>query len=121
MWPDHPQRLARLRAAIEVARRAPPELVVSDLRHALPDLLAGLPAEMTCCLFHSAALNQLQPAERDEVDRQLLAASSDRQIHRVAAEFEQLTWHLYAGGRTHTQRVLASFDPHGRWLRWNAG
>jgi hypothetical protein len=121
VWPDHPHRLVRLKAAIDIALRTPLELIRSDARTALPGVVASLPRDLTCCLFHSASFNQLDGGEQDAIDQQLKVASANRDIYRIAAEFEQLVLHTYRGGESHTARVLASFDSHGRSLEWGTG
>jgi hypothetical protein len=40
VWPDQPERLERLREAIEIARTDPPELIRGDYVDLLPELLA---------------------------------------------------------------------------------
>lgn len=121
VWPDHPHRLLRLKAAIDVALRTPLELVRGDARKVLPTVVATIPRDLTCCLFHSASFNQLDGTEENDIDQQLLAASANRDIHRIAAEFEHLVWHTYQRGEAHTATTLAAFDSHGRWLEWGAG
>jgi hypothetical protein len=121
VWPDHPHRLVRLKAAIDIALRTPLELVRGDARMALPSVVANIPRDLTCCLFHSASFNQLDGGEHDAIDQQLIVASANRDIYRIAAEFEQLVLHTYRGGEAHKARALASFDSHGRSLAWGTG
>jgi len=120
VWPDHPHRLRRLKQATQIALTDDHDLVLiqGDAREMLPSIIAAGPPDATCCIFHSASYNQLPPDAIADIDEQLLAASARRDVFRIAAEAEQLIVHTYRGGTTHTERMLASFDSHGRWLEW---
>src|SRR6185437_13233460 len=56
VWPDQPDRLERLRAAVAVARRDPPQVLAGDLLRDLPALAAQRPADTTLVIFHTAVL-----------------------------------------------------------------
>jgi hypothetical protein len=65
VWPGEGDRLELLRAAIDVARDDPPPLTRGDLRHDLPALAAGAPADATLVVFHTAVLAYVpDPADR---------------------------------------------------------
>ncbi|MGG7572987.1 DUF2332 family protein [Streptomyces sirii] len=64
------ERTARLSAAVEAVRAAPrPRIVRGDLIDELPALAAAAPPEATLVVFHSAVLNYLPPARREEFAR----------------------------------------------------
>ncbi|MCK2213438.1 DUF2332 domain-containing protein [Actinomadura sp. ATCC 31491] len=65
VWPDQPERLRRLRGAVEVARQEPPRLVRGDLNEAVEELVAAVPAGATPVVFHSSVLVYL-PGEARE-------------------------------------------------------
>lgn len=69
VWPEHEARLARLRAAIAVAREAPPRVEAGDLMQDLPALIAEAPREATIVVFHTAVLAYV----RDQADRDRFA------------------------------------------------
>jgi hypothetical protein len=48
VWPDQSERLARLRAAIEVVRREPPELICGDYVDVLEEHVQGQTLVMSC-------------------------------------------------------------------------
>ncbi|MCR2816106.1 DUF2332 domain-containing protein [Microbacterium jiangjiandongii] len=58
IWPgpDHDGRVARLRAAAEIAAADPPDIVRGDLLETLPEVAASAPADATLVIFHSAVL-----------------------------------------------------------------
>ncbi|MEH0846007.1 DUF2332 domain-containing protein [Micromonospora sp. CPCC 205711] len=64
IWPEHPHRRARLRAAARVAAADPPLLVRGDLVDDLPALAARAPAGATLVVFHSSVLYQVPAARR---------------------------------------------------------
>jgi hypothetical protein len=56
VWPEQVERLARLRAAIAIARDVRPMVVQGDLLVDLPALAAQVPKAATLVVFHSAVL-----------------------------------------------------------------
>jgi len=56
VWPDQPERLARLHAATEIARADPPRIISGDLLSSLPSLAAEAPKDATLVVFHTAVL-----------------------------------------------------------------
>jgi len=74
VWPEHHDRLGRLRAAIAVARTMRPRIVAGDLRHDLPALIAEAPKGATLVVFHTAVLTYLA----DQRDREEFAAGMIR-------------------------------------------
>lgn len=64
VWPEHDERRARLRAALDVARRDPPRVVRGDLLDELPALAAEAPPDATLVVLHSAVLAYLDAAAR---------------------------------------------------------
>jgi hypothetical protein len=122
VWPEHHERRAALRGAIDIARAARPRVVTGDGLARLPELLDAVPAGMTACVFHTHTINQLTPEARERLAALLAAHGARRDLYRVSAEWldgpdprlELVSWR--AGRPSH--RVLGSCHPHGRWLRW---
>jgi hypothetical protein len=68
IWPEHVERLQRLRAAVEVARHhRDVEVVRGDLVARLPEVLRTVPDATVPCVFHSATLAYLNAEERAAV------------------------------------------------------
>lgn len=67
IWPGpgHDERLARLRAAVEIARRQPPRIVPGDLNERLGSVAAEAPPDATLVVFHTAVLTYLSDVDRD--------------------------------------------------------
>ncbi|MER7009443.1 DUF2332 domain-containing protein [Dactylosporangium sp. NPDC000555] len=74
VWPEQLDRLARLDAALEVARRDPPRVVAGDLNARLDELVAeaggAVRAGATLVVFHTAVLDYVpEPGRGAFVDR----------------------------------------------------
>lgn len=107
VWPDQPERLARLNAALAIAAEHPVELVQGDALELLPSLIAA--AQGTVVVFHTAVGDYLS-AEQEE---QLLALVRD--VHHVSAEThgDLAAFTLSVDGQ-----VVGRAHPHGTWLEW---
>ncbi|MFI6298976.1 DUF2332 domain-containing protein [Nonomuraea sp. NPDC050790] len=70
VWPEQHERLARLRAALAMARAEPRPLIVrGDLNEHLEELVARAPTGATTVVFHSAVLWYLTPEDRERFAR----------------------------------------------------
>ncbi len=86
VWPEHDDRRARLRAALEVARADPPHVVAGDLLTELPRLVEEAAADGPVVVLHSAVIAYLDDHQRvafDELARGLVA---DGACHWVSNE-----------------------------------
>jgi hypothetical protein len=109
LWPDQPERLARLDAALEIALLHPPPLVQGDALELLDVLVAR--AEGTPVVFHSAVTLYFDESQRDRL------RGLARGAHYVSAEAED-SWSEFVL-RVDGRRVGGA-HPHGRWLAWGA-
>jgi hypothetical protein len=141
VWPEHPDRLELLDAALTVARRDPPLVVRGDLVDDLAPPVAEAPREAALVLLVTWVLAYLEPARRLALLAAIaaLARSAERPIWLVAGEAESvvaslglgivampadgfgastLSLHRFDpdGGSAH--RLLAHAHAHGRWIRW---
>ncbi|MER2134453.1 MAG: DUF2332 domain-containing protein [Arthrobacter sp.] len=64
VWPEHQDRLDRLRAVAKVAAEDPPHLVRGDIVEELPQLVDKAPKDATVVVFHSAVLPYLEAEHR---------------------------------------------------------
>jgi hypothetical protein len=125
VWPDQTDRLERLRAAIEVVRDDPPELVRGDYVDLLPALLAERGDSLTV-VFTSVTTAYLPEERYQELLVALARAGNERPLAWLALEgprgepdygglaLDLTTW---PGGET---RRLAKADFHAGWLEWSA-
>lgn len=141
IWPEHPDRLELLDAALEVARHDPPLVLRGDLVDDLAPLAARAPAGTALAVVSTWTLAYLEPERRRAFVARLgeIAAAGERPVWLVAGEAQSvlasmevglaemppegygpstLSLHRFdpGGGRDH--RLLAHAHPHGRWIRW---
>lgn len=137
VWPDQTDRFERLRAAIELARQRPPELLVGDAIESLGRGVESVGRAGHPVITNSWVLNYFTAEQRqaylDELDR----IGSTRDLSWIWFESPQLTPELpapdaqltdpsrtvlsLARWREGTRSVehLAVCHPHGYWLQWN--
>jgi hypothetical protein len=122
VWPDQPDRAARLRAAIAVAREDPPHIVAGDLLTALPALAAKAPADATLVVFHTAVLAYIADPEaragfvRTVRDLHAVWISNEAPYvfpDIVAEPVRRGAFLLAVNGKP-----CAWNDPHGAWIEW---
>lgn len=92
VWPSQPHRLARLRAAIEIARRDPPYLVQGDLNHDLESLIAQAPSDATLVVFHTAVLAYVPEQGRADFARRMSTLTG----HWISNEAPGVMHHIEA-------------------------
>lgn len=124
VWPDQPERLERLRGALDVAAAGPPDLAEADAGVWLADRLLPLPAGIVTVVVHTVVWQYLDPAAQQRVATAIAAgaaAASDgaplawlrlEPKPKVGFPLELTTW---PGG---DERVLAACHAHGAWADW---
>jgi hypothetical protein len=126
VWPDQPHRLARLRAAIRVARANPPLVVQGDLLEQVAPVVAQAPVGATVVVFHSAVTAYLASPDR----RRLAALLAELPAVWLSVEGPGGVPGLERGlarpppdpavflvGQG-PDRLVGLADPHGAWLQW---
>jgi hypothetical protein len=121
MWPGQAERVRRLRAAVAMVRREPPDLREGDAAELLPDVLERLPARTTACVLHSAAWQQMGPETHARIRAALAQAARSRPVAEVGLvsegnPFELVVTRPGEGEPTRVGRAHA----HGEWLEWLA-
>jgi hypothetical protein len=123
VWPDQPERLKRLRAAIELAKAAP---VVVDAE----SFSTWLPREVRCragyatVILHTVIEEHMSANERAELDGAVMAtsqqASSRAPLARVRMELkggtyrtEVITWSASSAATT-----ICTSDGHAQGIVW---
>lgn len=122
VWPEHLERVARLRAAIAVARAYRPPIVAGDALALLPGLLAQAPAEAALCVYHTHVTYQFTPEARARLDELLAAAGARRPLARLScegfgAEHPRLVLTSYSEAGV-VERLLAVTPGHANWIDW---
>jgi hypothetical protein len=124
VWPGLDERVERLRAAIEIVRREPPELVRGDYVELLPALLAERRNDALTVVFQTASTAYL-PHERL---RRLLAVLEEAGRAGPLAWLSTRTYREHGRRTDHypvelrvwpgEARVVERLDYHGAWLEW---
>ncbi len=128
VWPDQAGRLARLEAALAIAREEPPEVERADAADWLEARLRepGEPGEpgATRVVLHSIAFQYFPEESKARIAAGIEAAGA------AATAASPLAWLRYefedgdeATLRLRTwpdggDRLLALCHPHGKWMRW---
>ncbi len=125
MWPEQADRLARLRAALAVARRDPPLVVRGDLLTHLAVCARQAPADATLVVFHSAALAYVaDPALREAFVRSVRDIGAVWVSNEAPGVFPQIRERLERPGPRGAFLLsldgvpVAWTDPHGGWIDW---
>jgi hypothetical protein len=118
VWADQADRLARLRAAIDVVRADPPELIQGDYVRDLPRLLDDRVPGAQLVVFETASTQYLDRAQRETLHAALRDAAPltflTTRSHPGADYYTLEAWTWPGGGR----RAVEHFDFHGAWLEW---
>jgi hypothetical protein len=86
VWPDQPERAARLEAEMALAAADPPLLLQGDAVEVLPDALARVPADALPVVITTWALSHLSLESRLRFLHRLDEAAAGRAVAWVSAE-----------------------------------
>lgn len=128
VWPDQPDRLARLEAALDIAALDPPPVDQGDAGEWLETQLDRGPEEGLCrVVLHSVAFQYFPPDAQAKVRARIEAAGARAtEIAPVAwLRMEKLPEDPDFSLRLRTwpgeETLLAWCHPHGAWVEWVAG
>lgn len=123
LWPDQPDRLARTRAALDLAARARPQIDRADAADWLETRLANSTPSTLHLIFHTVAWQYFPPATQARALAAMERAGQTTPIARLSMEADgqspgaALTLTLWPGNET---VPLGRADFHGRWVDWQA-
>ena len=120
-WPDQPQRMARLNAALALARRHPNPVDKEDAGAWLSRQLERPAKGMLTFVMHTIAA-QYFPPETLAACEYALKGSPEAPLAHVAMEYDggdgaRLSLRLWDGELRGW--ILGRADFHGRWIKWN--
>lgn len=127
VWPDVPERIARIETAIALAKEYAPQVDSADAGEWLAGrLLAEQPSGVTRLLCHSIVWQYLPAETRARIERDMEAAgaraTSDRPLAWVRFETNRETFRheisarYWPGGEGWT--LLGHAHAHGTWIEW---
>jgi hypothetical protein len=116
VWPGQDDRVSRLRAAIDVARQDPPELIAGDYLELLPELLADRVDGATTVVVTCVTAVYLTREEHASLAAQL-AGVRWLSLDHPRGDFDYDGLRLQLDGLPLAEHV----DPHANWLEWVGG
>lgn len=128
VWPDAPERLARIDAAAALARRQPPDVVEMDAAAFVAERLAApQAARVTRVIYHSIVWQYLPPETRARITQAIetaaASATAERPLAWLALETNRATFRhelnvrYWPGGGEAV--ALSEAHPHGAWIDWH--
>ncbi|MER6947454.1 DUF2332 domain-containing protein [Nonomuraea sp. NPDC000554] len=126
VWPEQQDRLARLRAATQIARAEPPHLVQGDLNATIADLVGQAPPDATLVVFHSAVLAYLPQDERDRFVETIRGLPARWISNEAPSVIPSVAARLTRSPSTDRSAFVLALDeepvaftgPHGQFLDW---
>lgn len=125
VWPDQKQRMARVEAALAVARTADLKIRKTDADSFVSEQLSGRQSGRAFVLFHSIMWQYLPERTRQTIGSHVGAAGKaatsanpiywlrmENALQGPGAELRLTSW---PGDEEH---LLARCDFHGRWMEW---
>ncbi|MDN4473982.1 DUF2332 domain-containing protein [Demequina zhanjiangensis] len=117
VWPEHIERLDRLRKALQIRAETPVALMEGDAIDLLPQLDRLLPPGPVV-VMHTVMAYQLTPEQQVALDAACLVLSRKRPTARVSMEPAGAPTHtaIRTGLTRSTAQVRAKAHAHGRWI-----
>ena len=125
VWPEHTERLGRLRAAMLVARRDAPAVQQGDLLTDLSPLARCAPPDATLVIFHTAVLAYVRAqTARDRFVEDVRALGAVWISNEMPGVFPQIASRVRRPGPRGAFLLavdgtpVAWTQPHGEWIQW---
>jgi len=123
VWPDQPERAARLSAALDTAVRFPVPVYPGDLLEQLPGVLEQAPPGATPVVFHSAVLAYVEPDIRSafaDLMRAIDVTWVANEAPGVVVNAKPPRYDTAPFVLTVNGERVAYTHPHGNWIDWTA-
>lgn len=126
IWPEQPERLARLETAMAIARAHPPRIDRADGADWIEQRLAEpQDADVTHVVFHSVALQYFPPTGRERVRAAIEAAgavaTAERPLAWIGFEMDPARGAMVLRLQTWPdgeKADLATCHSHATWVEW---
>jgi hypothetical protein len=118
IWPEHEERRARLRSALQLVSTLDLEMVAGDATETLPRCLDSLPAGAPVIVMSSFTLGQFDQPQREILDAVVAEARSDRPVHRISMDILERSddWAQLVVDDGGGARTVGQAHPHGEWV-----
>lgn len=97
IWPEHADRRARLRAALDHAERRPVRLRRGDALRILPDAVDGVPGTAIPCVFTSNSLGHWTRESRAEFAGLIRRLGAHRDLVCIIKDLNRIGFGLFTG------------------------
>jgi hypothetical protein len=125
IWPDQVERIALIRAALDIASNNPPPIAKSDALSWLEQRLATPHTNATHVIYHTIMWQYMSPSDQ-KCGQDLIAAAGMRATNtaplawlRLEADDKEpgaaLMLTLWPTGK---EQCIGRADFHGRWVNW---
>ncbi|MED1603208.1 DUF2332 domain-containing protein [Alkalihalophilus marmarensis] len=122
IWPEHMERRNEFEAAASILKENVDELnlIEGDGIELLPQIVEGLPQNVTVCVFHTHVANQMPLETKKQLLQTIDELGRDRDVFHLYNNISDRFLHLdsYIDGRK-TEETLAETAGHGEWFSWN--
>lgn len=129
IWPEHDDRRATLRAAVEIARREPATIVAGDLLAEVERRVEAAAVHGPVVVFHTAVIAYLSDADRERFEVLMTRLVAEGACHWVSNEGATVLPRIAATApppRSETCAFVVGIDGvarahahgHGRRLEW---
>ena len=119
VWPEQDERRARLRAAVDVARREPPSLRRGDLFDHLPGLLDEAAPHGTPVVFHSAVIAYLEEPARGRFHELMTGLVAEGRCRWISNEGRRVLRAVTGDAEVPSGRFVTALD--GTPVAWSHG
>lgn len=128
LWPGRPERIERMRKALEIAVAHLPPIRPGNALEALPPQLETVSSSSAAVVTHSMVTYQWNEPMWAQLDDMLRQASRARPVYRLFSDrvakddsvslYPLRLW-IYDGGEVRRE-TIASVHHHGAWIEWLA-
>ncbi len=118
IWPEHTERRARLRHALDLVSGLDLELITGDALDTLPAVLDRIPSGEPVVVMNAFTLGQFTPEGRARVEEICETARLARPLHRVSMEVldKEDDWARLSVASEGTPARIGQAQPHGEWI-----
>lgn len=118
IWPEHHERRARLRSALELVSTLEMEMVAGDATDTLPVCLDNLAPGVPVVIMSSFTLGQFSQAQRHRLEAVVSDARADRPVHTISMEAIEKSddWAQLVVDGGSGSRTVGQAHPHGEWV-----
>jgi hypothetical protein len=118
IWPEHGERRARLRCALQLVAALDIDMIAGDAILTLPHVLEAIAPGVPVVLMSSFTLGQFDRARRQAFDEIVAGAREDRPVFRMSMDVLEKSddWAQLVVDDGGGPRIVGQAHPHGEWV-----